>query len=59
LTLSATSSNPSIATVVQTSPGQFSVTGIIGGTCTITVTDSSGASAVVSISVTTIPVGVN
>jgi hypothetical protein len=56
--LSATSSNPNVATVSQSSPGVFTITAIAVGTTTVTVTEANGASktCTVTVTTTTIPV---
>ncbi|HET7813270.1 MAG TPA: Ig-like domain-containing protein [Candidatus Baltobacteraceae bacterium] len=57
-TFGATSSNPNVATVSQTSPGIFTIKAIAVGTTTVTVTEANGASktCTVTVTTTTIPV---
>jgi hypothetical protein len=57
--LSASTDHPGIATVAQIAPGQFLVTSVNAGTCTISITDASGAHASVAVTVTTFGITVN
>jgi hypothetical protein len=53
--LSATSDKPAVATVAAgVLPGQFTVTSVGVGLCTITVSDTTGGSATIAVTVTTI-----
>jgi len=49
--LSATTSDPAIATVTQTGSNQFSVTGVAVGSCSITLSDNKGNSEEVPVTV--------
>lgn len=49
--LSATTSDPTIATVTQTGPDQFSVTGVATGSCAIALSDTKGNSEDVPVTV--------
>jgi hypothetical protein len=53
----ATSSDSSVATVASNGPAQFIVTGVNVGTCTVTVSDSKGNDATVSVSIQTTVIG--
>jgi hypothetical protein len=58
--LAATLDQPAVATVIPgTAAGQFTVTAVGAGTCTITVTDAKGGVAKLVVTVTTFPVTVN
>jgi len=54
---SATSSDTTIATVSPNGAAQFVVTGVAVGKCNVTVTDTNGHQAVVSVSIQTVVVG--
>jgi len=54
---SAVSSDNTVATVAPNGPAQFIVTGVNPGTCTVTVSDTNGHNATVSVSVQTTVVG--
>jgi virginiamycin B lyase len=51
--LTASSSNTKVATVALNSPGQWTVTAVAAGNCTITVRDQYANSTAISVSVTT------
>jgi len=53
----AASSDTSVATVASNGPAQFIVTGVNPGTCTVTVSDSKGNTATVSVSIQTTVIG--
>jgi len=58
--LSATSDNPAVATVAAGAlPGEFTVTPVVAGTCTVTVSDTTGGSATLVVTVTTFSLTVN
>ena len=50
-TWTGSSNNPTIATIVQSSPGVFTVTGVSVGRCHVTIADTAGNSVNVKVTV--------
>lgn len=56
-TFSAKTSDATVATVASNGPAQFVVSAIAPGTCTVTISDGSGKSVPVAVSVQTTVIG--